>query len=51
MLGRPVSGPALRGDREGLLGGLLSEVEVAEEADQAGEDMPPLVAEDPLENG
>jgi hypothetical protein len=43
--------PALGGRREGLLGGFLGEVEITEEADQAGEDASPLVAEDPLENG
>jgi hypothetical protein len=48
--GRPVAGPALGGDRERLLGGFLGEVEVAEEADQAGEDAAPLVAEDLLED-
>jgi hypothetical protein len=32
--------------RERFLGGLLGQVEVAEEADQGGEDAPPLVAED-----
>jgi hypothetical protein len=41
-----VAGPALRSDRKRLLGGLLSEVEIAEEADQRGEYAPPLVAED-----
>ena len=46
---RPVAGPALGGDRERLLGGLLGELEVAEEADQVGEDAAPLVAEDLLE--
>ena len=40
-----VARPALRGDREGLLRGLLGEVEVAEEADQRGEDVAPPVAE------
>jgi hypothetical protein len=40
--------PALRRDREGLLRGLLGEVEVAEEADQGGKDAPPLVAESRL---
>jgi hypothetical protein len=49
--GRPVPGPALRGRGEGLLGGLLGEVEVAEEADQVGEDAAPLVAEGLLEDG
>ena len=49
LAGTPVSRPALRGDREGLLRGLLGEVEIAEEADQCGDDAPPLVAEGPLE--
>ena len=49
--GRPVSRPALGGDRERLLGGFLGEVEVAEEADQAGEDAAPLLTEDLLEDG
>ena len=48
--GRPLAEPALGGERERFLGGLLSEVEVAEEADQAGEDTAPLVAEDLLED-
>ena len=46
----PVPRPALRGDRERLLRGFLGEVEVAEEADQRGQDTAPLVAEDLLEN-
>jgi hypothetical protein len=50
VIGRPIARPALGGDRERLLGGLLGEVEVAEEADQAGEDASPLVAEDLLED-
>ena len=50
LVGSAVARPALRGDREGLLRGLLGEVEVAEEADQGGEDAPPLVAEDLLED-
>jgi hypothetical protein len=41
--------PALGGDRERFLGGLLGEFEVAEEADQVGEDAAPLLAEDLLE--
>ena len=45
-----VARPALRGDREGLLRGFLGEVEVAEEADQRGEDAAPLVAEGLLED-
>ena len=47
---RAVARPALGGDRERLLGGLLGEVEVAEEADQGGEDAAPLVAEGLLED-
>jgi hypothetical protein len=47
---RPLPGPALGGRRERLLGGLLGEVEVAEEADEDGEDAAPLVAEDLLED-
>jgi hypothetical protein len=43
-------GPALGGDRERLLSGLLGQLEAAEEADQAGEDAAPFVAEDLLEN-
>ena len=46
---RAVARPALGGDRERVLGGFLGEVEVAEVADQAGEDAAPLVAEDLLE--
>jgi hypothetical protein len=49
--GCPVPGPALGGDRKCLLGGFLGEVEVAEEADQAGENAAPFVAEDVLEDG
>src|SRR5215217_7884710 len=45
----PVALPPRRGDREGVLRGLLGEIEVAEEADQGREDATPLVAEDPLE--
>jgi hypothetical protein len=41
--------PALERDRNGVLKGVLGEVEVAEDADQAREDAPPLVAEDALE--
>src|SRR6266540_491112 len=43
--GLTVARPALCGDREGALCGLLGEVEVAEEADQGCEDASPLVAE------
>jgi hypothetical protein len=51
MLGRAVPPPALGRDRERVLGGFLGEVEVAEEADQRGEDAAPLLAEDLLEDG
>jgi hypothetical protein len=49
VVGCPVARPALGGDRERVLGGFLGEVEVAEEADQAGEDTAPLLAEDLFE--
>ncbi len=47
VLGRTCSWPPLGGGRERLLRGFLGEVEVAEEADQRGDDAPPLVAERP----
>jgi hypothetical protein len=47
----PIAGPALRGDRERLLGGLLGEIEIAEETDQRGYDPPPLIAEDAIQQG
>src|SRR5215211_4331288 len=50
MRGRPLARPARGGDRERLLRGFLGEVEVAEEADQAGEDTPPFLAKDPFED-
>ena len=50
LVGTSVARPALGGDRERLLGGLLGEVEVAEEADQRGEDPAPLLAEGLLED-
>jgi hypothetical protein len=50
VVGRAVPRPALRGGRERLLSGLLGEVEVAEKADQGGEDASPLVAEDLFED-
>jgi hypothetical protein len=40
-----VAGPALRGDRERLLGGFLREIEIAKETDKRGQDPPPLVPE------
>jgi hypothetical protein len=42
--------PAGSRDRERFLRGLLGEVEVAEEADQAREDASPFLAEDLLED-
>jgi hypothetical protein len=48
--GDPVARPALCGDRERFLSCFLGEIEVAKEADQAGEDASPLVAEDLLED-
>jgi hypothetical protein len=47
--GRTGAGPQFGGDRERLLRGLLGEIEVAEEADQVGQDSSPLLAEDLLE--
>src|SRR5439155_25897441 len=41
----PRLAPALGGDREGLLRGFLGEIEVAEEANQRGQDPRPLLAE------
>jgi hypothetical protein len=43
--------PALGSDGERFLRGLLGEIEVAEEADQGGEDATPLLAEGLLEDG
>jgi hypothetical protein len=49
MLGRPLAGPPLGRDRKRLLGGLLGEVDVAEEADQGREDPAPVLPEDLLD--
>ena len=49
MLGRPVARPPLGGDGKRLLGGLLGEVDIAEEADQRREDPAPLALEDLLD--
>ena len=49
VLRRPLARPPLGGDRERLLGGLLGEVDVAEEADQGREDPAPLALEDLLD--
>jgi hypothetical protein len=45
----PVPRPALGRGGEGLLRGLLGEIELAEEADQGGQDAAPLLAEDSFE--
>ena len=42
-------GASVRGDREGVLGGFLGDIEVAEEADETCEYAAPLVAEDLVE--
>ena len=47
--GSAVTRPALSGDRKRLLDGFLGEIEVAEEADQRGENAAPLLAEDLLD--
>ena len=49
MARHTVARPALSGDRERLLSGLLGEVKVAEKADQGGQDAAPLLAEDVVE--
>jgi hypothetical protein len=51
VCGLTVPRPALGGDRERLLSGLLGEIEVAEEADQRGKDAAPLLAENALDQG
>jgi hypothetical protein len=43
--------PALGGGRERLLRGFLGEIDVTQEADEVGEDAPPLIAEDLVEQG
>jgi hypothetical protein len=49
VLRRPVTGPPLGRDREGLLRGFLGEIDVTEEADQGRQDAAPLAAEDLLD--
>jgi hypothetical protein len=49
VLRRPLTGPPLGRDRKRLLGGLLSEIDVAEEADQGREYPTPLALEDLLD--
>jgi hypothetical protein len=47
--GGSVARPPLGGDRKRLLSGFLGKVEIAEEADQGGENAGPFVAKDLLE--
>jgi hypothetical protein len=49
VAGGAVAWPSVGGQRERLLRGFLGEVEVAEEADQGGQDAAPLLAEDLFE--
>jgi hypothetical protein len=49
VAGQPVARPPVGGHRERVLGGFLGEVEVAEEADQSGQDAAPFLAEDLFE--
>jgi hypothetical protein len=51
MFGCAVAWPPLSRDRKRLLGGLLGEVDVAEETDQVGENASPLFTEDPFDDG
>jgi hypothetical protein len=46
---RSIPWPAFGGDREGVLNGLLGEIEIAEKADQMSEDTSPLLTEDTLD--
>jgi len=48
---RALAGPAIGGDRERLLSGLLGKVEIAEETDQGSEDAAPVLAKDVFEQG
>lgn len=50
VAGDAVAGPPVGGHGEGLLRGLLGEVEVAQEAGQAGQDAAPLLTEDLLQS-
>jgi hypothetical protein len=45
VLGHPISRPPLGRDRERLLRSFLGEIEVAEEADERGKDVPPVLSE------
>ncbi len=49
MAGNAVAWPPVGSDGERVLRGFLGEIEVAEEADQGGQDAPPFLAEDAIE--
>jgi hypothetical protein len=49
MAGNAVAWPPAGSDGERLLRGFLGEIEVAEEADQGGQDASPFLAEDAIE--
>jgi len=49
VLRRPLLGPPLGRDRKRLLGGLLGDVDIAEEADQRRQDPAPRALEDLLD--
>ena len=51
MFRRTFPRPSLGGDGKGLLGGLLGEIDVAEEANQVGKNTSPLFTEDPVDDG
>jgi hypothetical protein len=51
VAGDAVARPSVGGHGERVLGGFLGEVEVAEEADQGGQDAAPFLAEDLVERG
>lgn len=49
MAGNAVARPPVGSDGEGLLSGFLGEVEIAEDADQGGQDAAPFLPEDAIE--
>ena len=49
MAGNAVAWPPAGSDCERLLRGFLGQIEVAEEADQGGQDAAPFLAEDAIE--
>jgi hypothetical protein len=46
----PLARPSLGCNRERFLRGFLGQIEIAGEADQGGENIPPVLTEDPLED-